>query len=177
MNKTLTMLDIPLLVFGGQSDGIVLVDAFAKSFNSNKNKEVWKSISAVPLMQSVLHSDNIHHEVHYTENGNVDMEADPKTAKLLAIEVHNKLCCDLLSAKGCDSDQFQLEVPKQAYQDIVAMMTVPLSKARQDAIQHAKTAGSMFHATDGGHLNSDDLFIAREHDNHTKQIEELSGGH
>jgi len=50
VNKTLTMSDIPLLVFGGQSDGVVLVDAFAKSFNSNKNKEVWKSIGAVPLM-------------------------------------------------------------------------------------------------------------------------------
>ena len=55
--ETLSMLDIPLLLFGGiLFNGIVLPDAFTESFSVEINLSVWRKVGDVPLTGVCLYS-------------------------------------------------------------------------------------------------------------------------
>ena len=102
------MLDLPLLVFGGQSGDVTLRDAFTAGFSIERNLACWAKVGAAPLTRNCLASEQVRHEVVMNGVGDaatVDTNADPHTAHLLALEQLNNLSCDLLNARGFDGDK------------------------------------------------------------------------
>ena len=157
---TLKTTDLGLLVFGGQvDDSLELVNAFEIAFSKEKNLHAWQFVGAVPLTRNCLDSDQVIHEIVVSADGTVDVEADPETAKYMQLEAHNKLCCDLLSARGFDGDKLRAKAP-EVTQNGFASLTQKNTKERQEALLKARTAGRHFHATGGDTLNGDDFFIA-----------------
>jgi hypothetical protein len=114
---------------------------------------MWPTICSRSDLQSDRYDIVVHAE------GVIDMDASPESAKLMALEEINRLCCDLLSARGMDGEKLRDEAPK-INSLAEAAVTVPHSRERKDLIQKAKSAGELFHATAGRHINSDKFFIA-----------------
>ena len=52
-------------------------------------------------------------------------------------------------------------------------LTQPQSKERVEVLRHAKTAGKLFHATHGEHLNSNDFFKSRAIDDRKKKADAM----
>lgn len=100
--ECLSVIDIPLLVFGCPNFG--LRDAFDASFNHSSNKATWDTVGLIPYTRKYLSSHHVRHEVVITKNGTVDLDADPQTALLLQLEAHNKCCCSILSSLGYRGD-------------------------------------------------------------------------
>ncbi|CAB9525203.1 hypothetical protein SEMRO_1644_G288150.1 [Seminavis robusta] len=79
--------------------------------------------------------------------------------------------CAFLDSLGLDGNRLRKDAPKrhaQRYQ-----ITEAHSQARVEAISQAKGHGELFHVTQGQHLNSNDFFRAREHNNRQNRIKEL----
>ena len=173
MKKTITINDLPLIVFGGKDfvTGITLQNAFELAFNEEQCLSAWRKCGAVPLTRSVLNSPDIRHEVLINANGTVNESMDPHGFKLMEIEQSNHQACDFLMTFGFDGSQFRMDAPKRSVKKY--KLTEPHSKERIKAIQKASTAGKMFHATHGQHLNLDDFFEARAKTTRDKEIIEL----
>ena len=141
-----------LLVFGGKGHKTKIADykdAYALSFSPEKNQAAWAAVGAAPLTQSCLRSREVIH----------DTAADPRYIRHKKAKTQNHIACKLLSARGYAGrflkvDLNTVQVPRS--------ITVPNSKAGQEAIESAKHQGNRFHATRGRHLCSDDIFIAME---------------
>jgi hypothetical protein len=145
--------------FPKKKSRIEVEDAFAKAFSVERNLAVWAKVGTVPLTRACLSDKKVAHQVVTDANGVVDVNADPLTEVLLALEKVNHLACDHLSAQGCNGDQLRSFAPT-----VLARLPVtePYSRERQDAIVMATSAGKHYHATNGNILNSDDYFIANE---------------
>ena len=52
-------------------------------------------------------------------------------------------------------------------------VTAPQSRARQDLLAKASTAGSRFYASGGEMLNSDDFFIAHERKERSEEAQRM----
>jgi hypothetical protein len=172
---TLQVCDLPLLVFGGEcpSTGLLLRDAFSDAFSVERNLSCWKKCGAVPLTMAPLHTKHIRHEVPVgaavVEEGQPE---DDGVQQLRDLENINKFYCDLLTANGYDGSQLRKEAPTRS---VLVAVTEANSRERVLAIKAAKTAGQLFHATGGRHLNSDDFFRARalaERDCAIKEVEQ-----
>lgn len=172
--KTLQVHDLPLLVFGGEDDitKIKLQNTFDRAFCVDANLNCWKKCGAVPLTRRALLSDHVRHQVVVEEDGTIDLETDPKAQLLIQLENENKVCCSMLDRKGFDGLQFRINAPNVVKQKTLAV-TRPQTKERLEAIVEAKSAGGIFHATGGEHLNSDDYFKSRALIKRRKEIEEF----
>lgn len=162
-NKTLTMLDIGKLVFGcegKEGEDPELHDAFSAGFGVEINKQCWAKCGAVPLTRNGLTSDKVHHDIVVGADGVIDLEADPTTAKMLALEQHNHVCCDALSDMGMNPSQLYSTAPKVTINKIEIAVTRPMSKERILALCQAKGAGDLFRRTGGDHLCTDEMMIA-----------------
>jgi hypothetical protein len=84
---------------------------------------------------------------------------DEQVTQLRRIEGMNCFYCDVLDANGFDGSVLLLKAPVR---ETYVAVTEPHSKARVKAIMKAKTAGQMFFATGGRHVNSNEFFQARE---------------
>ena len=171
--KTLTINDLPLLVFGGRDSmtgGTFMANSFELAFNKQSCLKAWKKCGAVPLTMSPLSDPRVRHEVVY--NGlQVNTDLDPEAHKLLAIERINNMHCDFLCGFGFDGSQLRKQAPTVSGRKF--KLTEPHSKERIEALQKAKTAGQLFHATHGEHLNSIDFFKARAKSNRDMEIKRL----
>jgi hypothetical protein len=99
-------------------------------------------------------------------------EDDAGLQQLRKLEESNKYLCDFLTAHGFDCSRLRINAPTRS---VVAAVTEANSKERVLAIKAAKTAGQLFHATGGNHLNSDDFFRAKalaERDQAIKEMEQ-----
>jgi hypothetical protein len=169
--QPINMTDIPLIIFGrtvtgknkanGKNMTTTLRDAFAESFSKEKCKACWEKVGAVPLTRHCLKSEGVRHELVVDENGVIDMDGNPTAVYLQSLEAHNKLCCDILLSNGFDSNPLRKKAPVIKKDSATAPVTVPMSRERQDAIQNARTAGQLFHATKGDHIGTDDFFGTR----------------
>jgi len=120
---------------------------------------------------STLNDLSIRHQAIMKNDVEVDINLDPQGYHLLLLEEANHMRCDFLMAFGFDGTQLRGAAPRagrKRYQ-----LTVPQSKERVDAIKDATTAGQMFYATHGQHLNSDELFEARAKGKREKEIKAL----
>jgi hypothetical protein len=90
-------------------------------------------------------------------NGTVEQE-DDGIQELRRLEDMNKFYCDLLTSHGFDGTTLRKDAPTR---NIMVAVTEANTSDRVLAIKAAKTAGQLFFATGGNHLNSDDFFRAR----------------
>jgi hypothetical protein len=157
--------DLPLIVFGGTcgKSGAVLENAFQEAFSHDSNLAGWAKCGAVPLTRLAVKSNKVRHEVPVMaaleqQEGLTSMDT-PEVRKLIALDRLNLYFTNMLSANGFDGSKLRMEAPKR--KTIVAV-SKPNTLERQQAMRKATSAGQTFHATGGGHLNSDDFFKAAE---------------
>lgn len=171
---TVAVIDLPLLVFGGKCSKtqVDLVDAFNKAFSNQANLSVWKKCGAVPLTRLPLQSNKVRQEVP-VEGAAAQLNAKPDNPGILAlkrIEDLNKFYCDVLTAHGYDGKHLVKKAPTRSR---YVGVTEAHSKERIAAIKTAKSAGQMFYATGGRHLNSDEFFQAQELKRRELEIAEI----
>jgi hypothetical protein len=171
-NMTLSVADIPLLIFGGKDGDVELEDAFTKAFSVENNLAVWAKVGACPLTRACLLDQKVAHQAVTGIDGvvDVDVDADPMAALLVALEEANHRACDHLSAQGCDGNQLRHFAPRASVKVAVSQA---YNRELQDAIVEATTAEKHVHATDGDILNSDDDFIAQERNERERQASML----
>jgi hypothetical protein len=181
-NMGLTITDLPFLVFGGKCDkcGVKIENSFQEAFDHKSNLSVWKECGAVPLTRSAMHSNKVRHEVPTfgaltVQEGLTDISTERGRAvqKLKQLDAHNLFYCKVLTDNGYDGNKLRKEAPKRKTNVAVSM---PNTLERQQAMKKASSAGQTFHATGGGHLNSDDFFKAAElkaRENKVKAMEEI----
>jgi hypothetical protein len=161
--ETLKVCDLPLIVFGGlcPSTGLLLRDAFSDAFSIERNLACWRKCGAVPLtMAPLLHAAaGVRHEIPAGAAAALSAgeEEDAAITKLKDLETSNRFFCDLLTANGLDGQQLRKDAPTRA---LFVAVTEPHSRERVLQLVDAKTAGQMFLATGGRHLNSDEFFKA-----------------
>jgi hypothetical protein len=162
-NLSVRVTDLPLLVFGGTcpTTGVSLSDAFSQAFSTEANLSCWRKCGAVPLTRLPLQSTEVRREIPVGVAATMveGQEEDVEIQVLRDLEQHNRFYCDLLSANGFDGNQLRKQAPRR---ETYVAVTEPHSKERVNAIKAAKTAGQMFYATGGKHLNSDEFFVASE---------------
>jgi hypothetical protein len=93
------------------------------------------------------------------QNDGVDGNQDPEVMRMKSLESLNKFHCDVLASHGFDANSLRKTAPRR-YKPIA--VAAPHSMERVVAIKNAKTAGQLFFATGGSHINSDEFFKARE---------------
>jgi DNA-binding transcriptional MerR regulator len=157
---SLNITDLPFLVFGGRcpKTNIELQDAFSKAFSIRVNLDCWKKCGAVPLTRLPLQSKEVRRELP-PSTSQEEEEKDPEVLRIKSLADLNVFFCEFLANNGYDGKPLQKQAPKRVTSVAV---TEPLSQERIEAIKQAKTAGQLFHATGGRHLNSDEFFKARE---------------
>ena len=172
-NKTIQPTDIPLMIFGGDPQDIGLENAFERAFSFKKNVNIWAEIGVNPFNRKCLQDDKVKHEIVMHEDGTIDVDADPLSVKLLEIEGVNKTSIALLDLHGLDGSVFKICAPRLDKAKTNVGVTVPQSRARQDLLAKAATAGTRFYATGGEMLNSDDYFIAEERKQRSVAVNKL----
>ena len=111
--KTLSMVYIPLLVFGGVFfNGVMLPDTLTEIITVEINLSVWQKFGVVPLPQACLYAPFVVQQVVTHENGVIGMTNQPITAQGTALEFYNNLCCNILLSELFDGNQIRLEFPK-----------------------------------------------------------------
>jgi hypothetical protein len=106
-------------------------------------------------------------------------ESDPQILQLKQLENLNPFYCHVLTSNGFDGGKLKTTSNAPTRKNYVAI-TEPHSQARVDAIKKAKSAGGMFYATGGRHLNSDKFFKAQETkmlEDKLKKMEKAKGDH
>lgn len=139
-----------------------LIDAFSQAFSVEANLGCWKKCGAVPLTRSPLLSKDMHRELPVgaaSARLSESEEADPEIERLCQLELLNGCYCDLLVTKGYNGSHLRKNALTRSRFVAVAQ---PQTQARVMAIKDAKTAGQMFYATGGRHLNSNEFFKAKE---------------
>ena len=176
---TIKPTDIPLLIFGGLVGGddktnIGLRNAFEEAFGFEANEKVWEAIGIRPFDRKCLQDDKVKHEIVLLEDGTIDIDADPLTEKLIAIERANKEAVDFLTKCGYDGEQFRKSAPVIEIAKLKIAVTVPLTREHQDLLSKASTGGDRFRATGGGHIATDDMFISIERKRRVEEVAKLS---
>jgi hypothetical protein len=151
----LSVTDLPLLVFGGKcaSTGIEL-------FSREANIAVWRKCGAVPLTRAPLKNSNaVRVEVPVGDAASLvaNEPPDPKIEQLKQLESMNRFYCQILLSNGFESKFLRKDAPTRT---TYVAVTAPESQHRVKAIKEAKTAGQLFYATGGRHINSDEFFKA-----------------
>jgi hypothetical protein len=158
---TLQVCDLPLLIFGGDcpSTGLPLRDAFTDAFSIHRNLSCWKKCGAVPLTMAPLFTGTIRHEVPIGAAAVAvsGEDEDAGIGQLRELDDANKMYCDLLTANGFNGSLLRKEAPTRS---TFVAVTEPVSDDRVQAIKAAKTAGQLYYATGGRHLNCDEFFKA-----------------
>ena len=160
---SLKVTDLPLLVFGGTCDktGVELMNGFQMAFSISANKSVWHKCGAVPLTRLPLQLKEVRRQIPVGVAATLveDEEDDPEIEQLKQIESLNGFYCDTLTSFGYDGAQLLKAAPTRS---TYVGVTQPHSKERIQAIKKAKSAGQLFYATGGGHVNTNEFFIASE---------------
>jgi hypothetical protein len=138
----------------------MLRDSFLEAFSTQRNLSAWRKCGAVPLTQRPMDSTHVCHEIPVGAAAQLlEEESEPNAAieNLKHLEEMNKFHCDMLNANGFNGDKLQLEAPKRK---TYVAVTKAYSKERVIAIRKASTAGQMFFATGGRHINANEFFQA-----------------
>ena len=158
---SLQVTDLPLLVFGGNcaQTNAELRDAFSSAFSVAANINVWHKCGAVPLTRLPLLSKGVRHEVPIGAAALQVQSVAPEVLRLKNIESLNHFYCDVLTSSGYDGAKLRKDAPTRS---TYVAVTEPQSEERVQAIKKAKTAGQMFFATGGRHVNTEQFFVSTE---------------
>ena len=150
------------MVFGGGGSG--LRNTFEETFGVSNNIAVWKEIGINPFNRNCLKDNKAKHEIVILEDGTINVDADPLTENILKIKRENTECIKFLNEVGIDGSQFfhHLPVLDLTKEGNWIAVTVPLSRARQDALAKANTAGKRHAVAAGAPLNNNDHLISSE---------------
>jgi hypothetical protein len=160
---SLTVTDLPLLVLGGTcpKTGVVMKDSFSVAFSIQANLSIWEKCGAVPLTRLPITWRSVWAEVGVGVAATLapEEETDTRLMQLKCLESMNEFYCEILFLHGYDAKPLRMDAPtRKTYVPV----TEPQSLQRVKAIKEAKTAGQLFFATGGRHINSDEFFKARE---------------
>ena len=173
-NLCLKVTDLPLLVFGGKCEktGVLLDNSFALAFSVASNLNCWRKCGAVPLTRKPLELKDIRREIPIGPAAEIvsSVEEEEEVKRLRQLEDMNSLHVGILTSLGFDGSKLKKEAPKRS--QFVAV-TKPESKERVQALKKAKTAGQMFYATGGRHINADEFFVATELKQREEKIKKM----
>jgi acetoin utilization deacetylase AcuC-like enzyme len=93
----------------------------------------------------------VRHEISHDD----DAGRTSEQMHLINLESTNHFSCDALTSLGFGGSHLRINAPREAKRK---PLTEAHSKERVKQLQSAKTAGQIFHATGGTHINSDDFF-------------------
>lgn len=164
----INIIDLPFLIFGGEDPvtGLIMEDAFNRSFSRVNCLSAWQKCGAAPLTGAPMNDTQMRHEVVMNVDDTVNNNIDPQGSKLLLLEQSNHNACDFLTSLGYDGGCLLLTAPRRGAKNYD--ITQPLSKERVELLRKAKSAGQLFAVTHGEHLNSADFFKARAIDERKK---------
>ena len=116
------------------------------------------------------------HEILILEDGTIDADADPLTEKLTKIKKDNTECIEFLNEVGFDGSQFfhHLPVLDLKKEGKLIAVTVPLRRARQDALSKSNTSGKIHAVAARAPLNNNDHLISSERTLRTEQKDILA---
>ena len=123
------------------------------------NINVWHKCGAVPLTRLPLLSKGVRHEVPIGAAALQVQSVAPEVLRLKNIESLNHFYCDVLTSSGYDGAKLRKDAPTRS---TYVAVTEPQSDERVQAIKKAKTAGQMFFATGGRHVNTEQFFVSTE---------------
>ena len=103
-------------------------------------------------------------------DGAIDVDADPLSTKIAAIEEENRVACELLTYLGYNGSALRKVIPKRDLAKRKVKLTEPNTRERQELLRAKSTAGHFFHVTGGQHLTHDDQFISAEMKEREKRI-------
>jgi len=154
--STLSVSDLPLLVFGGYDyiTKVSLPSAFEKAFSTQRNLAAWRQCGAVSLTRLPLESSQVRHELDIHGNA-----VSKEVKRLQEIGTSNCIHCEVLTNHGYLGSTLRKDAPRMRKK--LPAMTQPQTVARVKMIKKAKTSGQMIYVTGGQHLNSDEFFQAR----------------
>ena len=129
--KNIQQYDILLLIFGGGPQEIYLKNSFEDSFWFEKNIKIWADIGVNPFDRNWILDDKVKHEIVVTEDGAIDIDADPLSTKLLQIENQNKRATELLQLNGYNRSALMKLAPRLDLCKIKTCVTDPNSREIQ----------------------------------------------
>ena len=129
----------------------------------SNNIAVWKEIGINPFNRNCLKDNKLKHESVILEYGTINVDADPLTENLRKIKIENIDCIEFLNEVGFDGSQLfhHLPVLDLTKEGNWIAVTFPLSRARQDALAKANTAGKRHAVAAGSPLNNNYHLISR----------------
>ena len=173
----LTLNDIGYILRGGEikfSDGTILVleDAFSKYLSPVHIVAAREKCGYCPATRTALDHDLIRHQIVFSEDGTIDMNADPHGEMLDILEKENHRVIDSLLALNANYDlvvnakRFANHVTpstKSADGSYKTTLTTPGTREHQDLLQKYGTAGVFYKIYGGGWvLTTPDMIIQHE---------------
>jgi hypothetical protein len=156
---------VGLVVFGGTdpiSGVVVPCSAFNVAFSKERNCAVWEKCGAAPLTRACLQNNSqVRREMGDGE--------DATNTAMVHIQESNNVSTHFLLCNGYNGNAFKETIKKVSRKSV----TVRHSAERIEKIQKATTHGNLFHATGGGHLTDDDIFLAAQKKVVETEIKEL----
>ena len=182
-NAPLSMSDVGYCVFGGQlvmNDGSVLVldDAFNVAFTPTLIEKACQKCGYAPATRNALLSKKVCHKVVMTEDGHIDLEADPYGKLLEELEKQNTDACRaLVSADYKKATVLERKIRRISAKQVRGRnetRTLVNTRERQELLEGVATAGQFFRVTNGGGpMNSNDVLIAQARKQMTKDADKL----
>ena len=180
VGNTITREDVALLCYGSENhrkqhpEFPLLVNAIGYAFSKEKVKDAWdKKLGVYPIFnRAALTNKAVRHERIHTD-GSVNTNADPEAQYLEELTELNKLVCAILDAAGYNGSLFLVELPVYSTEKREARRTAPRSRARQDAIETAKSQGGLFQRTGGMALTDQDVFASLERKELRAKLKEM----
>ena len=140
---------IGLVVFGGEDPetGLIVESAFQKGFDRAHNINAWEKVGAVPLSRKCITSPKVRRSIGDGDNGQQQLAQ-------LIVE-NNVIACNALTLEGYNGDMMRVTLKPIERTNVI---TAPHTQHRIELLSNAKTHGSIFAATGGVHLTSNDIF-------------------
>ncbi len=106
--------DLFLLIFGGKcgsaEDAPILVNTVDCNAIGKKICRAFNKVGIVQLTWNCLHDKKVWHELTINNEGQVE-ETSPEACRILQIEEHNEMSCDILNTFGYNGDLLYIKAP------------------------------------------------------------------
>jgi hypothetical protein len=133
-----------------------------------------------PATRNALTSSRIRHEAVFSENGELDEEADPYGALLLELETQNHKACDRLVQMWGHTSANTIcrrdinRISERQTEARMSVVTLPHTRERQELLTLATRAGDWFRVTNGGGpMNCSDALLGIITKNLDEELEKL----
>jgi hypothetical protein len=143
-----------LIVYGGVCpiSNVVCKIAVNSAFNVESNLHLWAEVGAVPFTMKCLVNKKVGH------NG-TDRD-DPNFDAFLDVQSQNNYSTTQLTMMGCKGEMLWVQYLEDRVRALqaAALVTVPHTRKRQEALAAATTHWKKFFVTGGKHIMPDDMF-------------------